>query len=545
MINSYESALLSALDHQRIWDDTASLAQFDRRSGREGEANAVDLLTSRLDRAGVSWKLHRYPVWLSDPVRASLKVLEAYGTDRPIFCKTWSFCGNSGGPRQGKTVFLENSCLEHNPLALLLSRGNMRERDLEGKVVIARTSSPTAVMDAEDRGAAAMICVWPQGDETLIHEGNVNLIWGQPEPWETSFYPTIPVVILSRGEGEKLIERAKNGVLSVELETELENCRREIPILEADIPGESEDYVLLGNHLDSWFYGACDNATGNAIALNMAELFSGRKQPRSLKICWWSGHSNGRYAGSSAFAAHNYDSLTRHCLALCNSDMPGLQGATDFARGSSGPDLEPIYASVIADTTGQTLRSGGFITGWDLSFKNIGVSSCMSWTSTLPDNSPYGTANSFMSWWWHTEADLLEHLDRDILKQDAQIYALTLARLLHPAEFPFDNSAIAKTLSKNLSRFDDAAELATSLKKMRFGCKNALTVCRLLNRALYTFKGPAAQDWAISLDLVPGLSLAEKVHPTNERSKLALEAFRIAQLNRLRELLRQLESFAE
>ncbi len=545
MIDAYEKELLGAIDHARVLEDTAAISSFDRRSGREGEAKTVDMLTERLDRAGVKWTLYREPVRLSDPVRASLKVFTADGGEHPIPCKTWSFCASSRGVLRGEALCLENAALEHNPLSLLLSRGEERRKDLEGKVVVAETTSPAAVMDAGDRGAAAVVCVWPQGDENLIHEGNVNLVWGQPEPWETSFYPCIPVLVVARGEGEKLLSAAQSGNLRVELETEVQNVVRVIPVLEADIQGESEDYVLLGNHLDSWFYGACDNATGNAIALNMAELFAERRMERGLKICWWSGHSNGRYAGSSAYAARRYDSLVRHCLALCNSDMPGLNGATDFARGSSGPDLHPLYASVVADLTGQTLRPGGFVTGWDLSFKNIGVSTCMSWTSTLPDGSPHGTAGGFMSWWWHTEADVMEHIAPAILETDARVYALTLSRLTRPQRFPFDNEKIAERLICELKRYDGTERLRASLSAMKFGGGDDLPVCRLLNRALYAFKGAAVQDWAAPLNLLPGLSLAQNARVRGEFAQLTLEAFRTAQLNRLREIFRQLEMFSQ
>ncbi len=327
------------------------------------------------------------------------------------------------------------------------------------------------------------------------------------------------------------------------LETRVESGLREIPVIEADVPGRSEDYVLLGNHLDSWHYGACDNATGNAVALGMAELFAGRPLARGVKICWWSGHSNGRYAGSSAFAADRFDSLQRRCLALCNADMPGLRGASDFARGSSGPDLHDLYASVVADVTGQKLRPGGFVTGWDLSFKNVGVSNCMSWSSTLPDGSPDGTANGFMSWWWHTEEDVMEHVSPEVMKSDARLYALALSRLAAPERFPFNVPALLAALKAELARYEGTESLRTRLDALpsRLEPRRAT---RLLNRALYTFKGAQQQDWAVPLDLLPGLALARDASPRTGRAELMIRSFRRAQLNRLSELLDALESLA-
>lgn len=544
MLTSAERDLLGAIDHGRVWKDVETIAAFDRRSGREGEAKAADFIAERLNRAGVKWTLHRYPVWLSDPVSARLTLIDADGSERRLPCKTWSFCASTREPVRGTPVFVEKTELLRNPLDLLAARGAPRERDLLGKIVVARTASPVAAMDAQDRGAAALVCVWEQGDETLIHEGNVNFIWGQPDPWESSLYPALPVAVMPRGEGEELIRRARGGEAVLELETRVESGCRDIPVLEADLPGESEEYVLLGNHLDSWHYGACDNATGNAVALAMAGLFAGRPLARGIKICWWSGHSNGRYAGSSAFAADNFDSLQRRCLALCNADMPGLHGADDFARGSSGPDLRGLYASVVADATGQILRPGGFVTGWDLSFKNIGVSSCMSWSSTLPDGSPDGTANSFMSWWWHTEEDVMEHVDAGVMKQDARLYALALSRLASPEKFPFNVSALAAALERELGRYEDTGDLRARLQELPLSRIEPLRATRLLNRALYAFKDAQQQDWALPLDWLPGLSLAQKASPRGGRAKLMIQAFRRGQINRLGDLVCALESLA-
>lgn len=544
MLTAAEKDLLGAIDHGRVWKDVETIASFDRRSGREGEAKAAEFVADRLSRAGVKWTLHRYPAWLSDPVSARLTLIGADGGGCRLPCKTWSFCASTREPVRGTPVFVEKTELLHNPLDLLAARGAPRERDLLGKIVVARTASPVAAMDAQDRGAAALVCVWEQGDETLIHEGNVNFIWGQPDPWESSLYPALPVAVMPRGAGEGLIRRACAGDAVLELETRVENGVREIPVLEADLPGESEEYVLLGNHLDSWHYGACDNATGNAVALAMAGLFAARPLARGIKICWWSGHSNGRYAGSSAFAADKFDSLRRRCLALCNADMPGLRGADDFARGSSGPDLRGLYASVVADVTGQVLRPGGFVTGWDLSFKNIGVSSCMSWSSTLPDGSPDGTANGFMSWWWHTEEDVMEHVDPGVMKQDARLYALALSRLASPKRFPFDVPALAAALERELARYEDTEDLRARLKGLPLPRMEPLRATRLLNRALYAFKDAPQQDWALPLDWLPGLALARGASPRTERARLMIRSFRRAQINRLGDLICALESLA-
>lgn len=270
--------------------------------------------------------------------------------------------------------------------------------------------------------------------------------------------------------------------------------------------------------------------------LYMAELFARQQRPRGIKICWWSGHSNGRYIGSSRWAARNYTSLDRHCLAICNSDMPGMRGASTFERCSSGPDLHPCYSSVIHDLTGQSVGMPAYVTGWDLSFKNLGISTCMSWSSTLPDQSTYSTGNSFMSRWWHTEDDLMSYVDPDLLALDGSVYALSLSRLLE-ADSLLNPHYIASELTRQLHAFENTEELQRLLLPFclprHLTKKDALKQTRVLNQALYTFKASWLQDWAIPMNFLPGLSMGQSSTARSKRSEWVIQSFLQDQLNRL------------
>lgn len=45
------------------------------------------------------------------------------------------------------------------------------------------------------------------------------------------------------------------------------------PII-AFISGKTEEYVLLSGHNDSWYEGVTDNAVGNAVCLEIVNVFS-------------------------------------------------------------------------------------------------------------------------------------------------------------------------------------------------------------------------------------------------------------------------------
>lgn len=556
MLNDAEMELCKSLSATTLFDDMKNLSQFNRLSGSDGEKDAVNFLKERLTKAGIEWKLHSYPALLSNPQRAEL--LCKYSQKEEIVpCKTWSF--TSSTPKEGIEAYLqfvEKDLLEHHPLTFLADY-TANNKDFQNVIVVSRTSNPVAIMEAERRGAVAFISVWEQGDESIVHEGNVNMIWGTPEPEQNHIYPHIPVVILCRPTGEKLIANIKKDRVLGKITTQVQEGITTIPVLEALIPAEEENgnYLLVGNHLDSWHYGSADNATGNAIALNLAEKtikMTGKKF--GLKICWWSGHSNGRYAGSSTYASRNFLDLERNCLAYTNIDMPGMRGATDFSRISAGPDLMEIASQTIHDITGQKGEWNHHVRGWDQSFQNIGISPYFIWSSTLPENNQDTTANSFMSWWWHTEEDLPIYVSRDILEKDAQLYLTAASRVLCNQSFSFNIRALIQQIKKcfatplfssHLTSIKEITEMLEDIERVdttKLSLQKQLFYVRQLNKILYAFKAPMLQDWAISLEYIPGLSLAFSSLPQTARGKLIIDRFAETQKNRILLLLEKIKN---
>ncbi|MFQ8815571.1 MAG: M28 family metallopeptidase [Sutterella wadsworthensis] len=87
---------------------------------------------------------------------------------------------------------------------------------------------------------------------------------------------------------------------------------------------------MVTGHVDSWGLGALDNASGNACAVELARILAplASDMRRSVRFVLWSGHSHGRYAGSTAWCDAHFEELERHCLLNVNSDCLGGHGAT-------------------------------------------------------------------------------------------------------------------------------------------------------------------------------------------------------------------------
>jgi hypothetical protein len=101
MLSPEENRLLLALHSERIEEHLARIASFDRLSGSKGEEEAVRYIEEVLSKAGIRYSIDRYPMLLSNPRGAELRVFEGKAV-RHIPAKTRSFSGDTGViPRRG------------------------------------------------------------------------------------------------------------------------------------------------------------------------------------------------------------------------------------------------------------------------------------------------------------------------------------------------------------------------------------------------------------------------------------------------------------
>jgi hypothetical protein len=264
------------------------------------------------------------------------------------------------------------------------------------------------------------------------------------------------------------------GALEVGVVTRLETRWRPIPVLVARIEAsrsaagvgaiEPERFVLLHGHLDSWHGGVGDNATGDATLLELARVFGARRDrlARSLRIAWWSGHSHGRYAGSTWYADTFGLDLAENCIAQVNCDSPGCRWATTYDHLTLMSETEGFLRAAVRDTTGLELTPERPPRAGDYSFNNIGVSGCLMLSSTMPEEARrahgyYAVGGCGGNIAWHTEDDTLEIADRDNLLRDLRLYATVVLRLLNAPLHPLDFRATADELAATLRRYAEAA----------------------------------------------------------------------------------------
>ncbi len=150
------------------------------------------------------------------------------------------------------------------------------------------------------------------------------------------------------------------GPARIELELENPRFRARIVDVIGVLEGKSGphgDFVMLGNHRDSWVHGGIDAGSGTACLLEAATVLGARarggwKPDRTIRFASWDGEEFG-VIGSTEYGEQFEDFLAEHLVAYVNADSVvsgGDFGASataslrDFARETAAAVLHPRKA---------------------------------------------------------------------------------------------------------------------------------------------------------------------------------------------------------
>ena len=513
----------------RLDDAWAVVEEFStivRESGTEEERSAVDLLMRRLEGWGVEHTLHEPELLISLPRGASLSV---DGVE--YRAKTPSMAGSTEG--LVAPIVYEHS--GHAATVNDLFSASHGVGDVTGKIVVTEGfPMPGRINDLEERGAVGAVAIAP-GE--WIHEGICTQIWGSPDLTTWGRQPKIPVASVSRADGERLIAQIAAGEVTATLVTQHEERWRKIPVLMAEIRGQVEPdrFVLVHGHIDSWHVGVGDNATGDATLLELARVLHENRSAlsRSVRIAWWSGHSHGRYAGSTWFADEFALDLEDNCVVHINCDSPGCRDADVFEDVYWSAEAESFATDAIRDFCGQPSAGRAPLRAGDLSFNNLGLSTFFMLSSTMTpelraEKGYYAVGGCGGNIEWHTEADTLEIADRERLLRDIRLYAGAAFRAANAPVHPLDFRATVAQLEEALSSLALPGEFDLSGTLARLGALrdaldelygfvdgiDSVAAARPINDALlrigrelvgvlYSSEGRYRQDPALHIPLLP------------------------------------------
>src|SRR6185369_3414457 len=103
--------------------------------------------------------------------------------------------------------------------------------------------------------------------------------------------PAIPIIGIKKSEGDKL-KAALASSPKVRLTIKVEQGWATAPVVVADVPGRTSDFVMIATHLDAWYRGMTDTGGSDASILEMARVLQKEqsKLERGVRFAWWPGH---------------------------------------------------------------------------------------------------------------------------------------------------------------------------------------------------------------------------------------------------------------
>jgi hypothetical protein len=511
MNDSVRRSLCEAVDGAVLMEHMGELARWVKLSGTPDELQSLHYVQGKLDEYGYRTRLIMHDAYISLPGKARVDV-----DNQTLTSITHSFSrSSSANGISGPLVYVGDG-----------DAADFASRDLRGAIVLLEgIASPAQAARASRAGAVGQVQISPH---QYLHEMCISPVWGNPSGESQSDLPTTVVCTVSNADGSVLRERLLRGdVPKITLHAEVDTGWRQTPILEAEIDAPDADgpFILFSGHHDTWYYGVMDNGAANATMLEVARLAARERSEwrRGLRLCFWSGHSHGRYSGSTWYADQHWDELERRCAVHVNVDSTGGVGAIALKNAAAAPELTALAGEAIREQAGSDYSGKRMSRSSDQSFWGIGIPAMFGALSEQPP-APVKMRNA-LGWWWHTPHDLLDKIDESNLVRDTRVFVHTLWRLLTDQVLPLDFAAHARALLDELETLrlslgdrcsvDGLIEAATTLREKAAAGAHSDAALMRASRALapvyYTSGERFSHDPALPLPAWPVLDPLRKL----------------------------------
>ena len=209
-----------------------------------------------------------------------------------------------------------------------------------------------------------------------------------------------------------------------------------------EIPGQTDEVVLVGAHLDSWDLatGAVDNGSGSLATLDVARALSeyvaesGEVPYRTIRFAFWMGEELGLYGSREYVEDRLADSRIDRYAAVLNLDVVGAPvGLGSMGRPEAQPFLEAVRRPLVEAgfDLEEEMGTGGGIYSDHQPFMMQGVPILSVRSRQLPEASGVG----------HTIHDTRDVIDEPGISRSAAVSAALLWAAANTPELGLDRWA--------------------------------------------------------------------------------------------------------
>ncbi|MFQ5711247.1 MAG: M28 family peptidase [Candidatus Geothermarchaeales archaeon] len=300
---------------------------------------------------------------------------------------------------------------------------------LEGKIVLARSSTPFWITPlAEERGAAGLVII-TDPPEDLIRRCTARIGHPPQRPPFDEYVANMPGVLTNAIGGDRLLSLLSAGRVRVRISQRGEYSTRRASNVVGVVPGSemSEKKVLVGAHYDTQLVGgAKDDAVGVAGLLELARVMANLHPRRTVVFAAFAGEEIGLW-GSTAYVEKHKDDVRENYVYMCNLDAIS-SSLTPLNNVWASPRIKDFALKVAAEQ------------GWhvsivvDLSSKLREFSDqCAFHEAGVPSTWIYESPNPY----YHTEGDVLEHIDPHKSVKTLSVSGLLVFEAAYRSTLPF------------------------------------------------------------------------------------------------------------
>ena len=304
----------SDLGYQIIESLTTEVGQ--RLAGTEAEARARDWGVAKFKQLGFKnvriepfqvdhWERHSEHAEITSPFPQKLMITALGG----------SIATDSAGI-VGQVVRFENlQALKDAPMKglkgkiVFVDEYMTRTQDGSGYGVAVKKRSGAAVEAGKRGAAAALIRSVGTGHHRFPHTGQMTYDQNVVK---------VPIAALSAPDADQLHRALGRGDVEVKLQIDVQSYgKSQSGNVIAEIPGVTDEIVIIGAHLDSWDLGtgAVDDGAGIGITVGAAKLIldMNKKPKRTIRIVMFGAEEVG-LVGAIAYAKEHANELDRHVV---------------------------------------------------------------------------------------------------------------------------------------------------------------------------------------------------------------------------------------
>jgi hypothetical protein len=432
----------------------------ERISGWPAAKRQADYLTEQLKRYGYDARQDEFPGLVSYPRPGSLTLLRP----EPRTIEAMTFAHSTSTPEggvEGELVYVGAG-----------GESDYEGKEVRGKIVLAELSyappRPEKTRIATLHGAIGLILInWGEDDNPSIPMGTVKSVWGNPTVDNLVQMPNLPAIGIARVDGVAVRELARRLSVRARVVSDADRVWRTLHqplgILGRGVP----QFILIGDHMDSWGGGATDNASGNAVTLEVARILAEHRDElrRDVWIAFWQAHENGIMEGSTWFVDRYWDEITRRLAAYINIDSPGMKYAEEYSATLS-PDLWTFHQEAMNAALGYTTPPHRLAKTGDQSFFGTGTPA-ISGRSSFPEELVQRWHGGVLGPWYQSADDTMEVADRAVLAQDLKMTLAYAWELATRPVLPFDYREPARLIGTALDAYQQETDTSIDLEHPR------------------------------------------------------------------------------